>query len=91
MDYASVAFLALAGLYLMINLVALVLYAYDKMMARKGDRRISEKSLLLLALLGPFGALAGMRWFRHKTRKMKFKLVPLFAIVHVLLAIFFLY
>jgi uncharacterized membrane protein YsdA (DUF1294 family) len=61
------------------------------MMARRGDRRISEKSLLLLALLGPFGALAGMRWFRHKTRKMKFKLVPLFAIVHVLLAIFFLY
>ncbi len=91
MDYISVAFLALAGVYLLINLVALVVFAYDKMMARKGDRRISEKSLLLVALLGPFGAMAGMRWFRHKTRKMKFKLVPLFAIVHVLLAFFFLY
>ncbi|MHC1679969.1 MAG: DUF1294 domain-containing protein [Methanomassiliicoccales archaeon] len=91
MDYTSVTFLALAGLYLLINLVALVMYAYDKMMARKGDRRISEKTLLLLALLGPFGAMAGMRWFRHKTRKLKFKLVPLFAIAHVLLAVLFLY
>lgn len=91
MDYTSLAFLALAGLYLLINLVALVMYAYDKMMARKGDRRISERTLLLLALLGPFGALAGMRWFRHKTRKLKFKLVPLFALAHVLIAFLLLY
>ncbi len=91
MDQTSVAFLALAGLYLLINLAALAMYAYDKMMARKGDRRISEKTLLLVALLGPFGAMAGMRWFRHKTRKLKFKLVPLFAVVHVLIAFLLLY
>lgn len=91
MDWTSAAFLALAGLYLLINLVAMMMYAYDKMMARKGDRRISERTLLFLALVGPFGALAGMRWFRHKTRKMKFKLVPLFALVHVLIAFLLLY
>ncbi|HNX47748.1 MAG TPA: DUF1294 domain-containing protein [Methanomassiliicoccales archaeon] len=91
MDLLSVTFLALAGLYVLINLVALAMYGYDKMMARKGDRRISEKTLLLVALLGPFGALAGMRWFRHKTRKMKFKLVPLFAVLHVLIAFLLLY
>ena len=91
MDHTSVAFLALAGLYLLVNLVALLMYAYDKMMARRGDQRISERSLLLLALLGPFGALAGMRWFRHKTRKMKFKLVPLFAVLHVVIAFLLLY
>lgn len=91
MDWTSAAFLALAGLYLLINLVAMMMYAYDKMMARKGDRRISERTLLFLALVGPFGALAGMRWFRHKTRKMKFKLVPLFAVVHVLIAFLLLY
>jgi len=90
-DHTSVAFLALAGLYLLVNLVALLMYAYDKMMARRGDQRISERSLLLLALLGPFGALAGMRWFRHKTRKMKFKLVPLFAVLHVVIAFLLLY
>ncbi len=91
MDWTSAAFLALAGLYLLMNLVAMMLYAYDKMMARRGDRRISEKTLLLMALLGPFGAMAGMRWFRHKTRKLKFKLVPLFALVHVLIAFLLLY
>jgi len=91
MDWTSAAFLALAGLYLLINLVAMMMYAYDKMMARRGDRRISEKTLLLMALLGPFGAMAGMRWFRHKTRKLKFKLVPLFALVHVLIAFLLLY
>ena len=91
MDWTSAAFLALAGLYLLINLVAMMMYAYDKMMARKGDRRISERTLLLMALLGPFGAMAGMRWFRHKTRKLKFKLVPLFALVHVLIVFLLLY
>ncbi|KAF5071836.1 hypothetical protein DSECCO2_208350 [anaerobic digester metagenome] len=91
MDWTSAAFLALAGLYLLINLVAMMMYAYDKMMARRGDRRISEKTLLLMALLGPFGAMAGMRWFRHKTRKLKFKLVPLFALVHVLIVFLLLY
>jgi len=91
MDWTSAAFLALAGLYLLMNLVAMMLYAYDKMMARKGDRRISERTLLLMALLGPFGAMAGMRWFRHKTRKLKFKLVPLFALVHVLIVFLLLY
>jgi len=91
MDWTSAAFLALAGLYLLVNLVAMMMYAYDKMMARKGDRRISEKTLLIMALVGPFGAMAGMRWFRHKTRKMKFKLVPLFAAVHVLILFLLLY
>jgi len=91
MDWTSAAFLALAGLYLLINLVAMMMYAYDKMMARKGDRRISERTLLLLALVGPFGAMAGMRWFRHKTRKLKFKLVPLFAAIHVLITFLLLY
>ncbi len=91
MDWISAAFLALAGLYLLINLVAMIMYAYDKMMARKGDRRISERALLLMALIGPFGAMAGMKWFRHKTRKLKFKLVPLFALVHVLIAFLLLY
>ncbi len=91
MEWTSVAFLTLAGSYVLVNLVALAMYAYDKMMARKGDRRISEKTLLSMALLGPFGAMAGMKWFRHKTRKMKFKLVPLFALLHVLLAVLLLY
>jgi uncharacterized membrane protein YsdA (DUF1294 family) len=91
MEWTSAALLALAGLYMMVNLAAMLMYAYDKMMARKGDRRISERTLLLMALVGPFGAMAGMRWFRHKTRKLKFKLVPLFALLHALIAFLLLY
>lgn len=91
MDWTSVAFLTLVGLYVALNLVALIMYGYDKMKARKGERRISEKALLSIALLGPFGAMAGMRWFRHKTRKLKFKVVPLFAVLHVLLVFLLLY
>ncbi|NLX47415.1 MAG: DUF1294 domain-containing protein [Euryarchaeota archaeon] len=91
MDWTSVAFLTLVGLYVAVNLVALIMYGYDKMKARKGERRISEKALLSIALLGPFGAMAGMRWFRHKTRKLKFKVVPLFAVLHVLLVFLLLY
>jgi len=91
MDWTSVAFLTLVGLYVAVNLVALIMYGYDKMKARKGERRISEKALLSIALLGPFGAMDGMRWFRHKTRKLKFKVVPLFAVLHVLLVFLLLY
>lgn len=46
----------------------------DKYFAVKGRWRVPERTLLLCALLpgGPFGALAGMRLFRHKTRKASF-------------------
>ncbi|MCX6651344.1 MAG: DUF1294 domain-containing protein [Methanomassiliicoccales archaeon] len=81
-DYPT---LLLVGAYLLVNLLAMVLYGFDKHRARIGGRRISEKKMLTMALFGPFGALAGMRWFHHKTRKTLFLLVPVFAVLHVLL------
>ncbi len=48
---------------------------------------IQESSLLLLAAAGPFGALAAMYIFHHKTRHTRFLLVWLFAALHVLLII----
>jgi len=39
-------------------------------------------------MVGPFGALAGMSVFRHKTRKMKFKIIYLFLIIHLVLILF---
>ncbi len=60
--------------FLAVNLAALFLYGLDKRRARKDAWRISEKTLLLTALLGgSVGALAGMRLFRHKTRKWYFR------------------
>ncbi|HQM66464.1 MAG TPA: DUF1294 domain-containing protein [Methanomassiliicoccales archaeon] len=79
--------LAFLGAYALLNLVVLLMYGMDKGRAKRGRRRIPERDLLLAALIGPFGAMAGMRWFRHKTRKALFKLVPLFALLHLALAL----
>ena len=74
------------------NLLAFALYGVDKLKAKKGAWRISEATLLLIALLGgSLGALLGMELFRHKTKHWKFKiLVPLFLILHIALGIYML-
>ena len=52
-----------------VNVVAFAVYGADKRRAKKGKRRVPEKTLFLLAVIGgSVGALAGMRVFRHKTR-----------------------
>jgi len=58
-----------------INLIAFFTYGIDKAKSRKHNRRrISEKTLLLLALFGgSAGALLGMKMFRHKTKKLSFQ------------------
>lgn len=74
-----------------VNLAVLALFGADKQRARRHSRRISERTLLFAALAGPFGALAGMRVFRHKTRKLRFIVaVPLFTALHaaVIIALF---
>ena len=48
-----------------------------------------ESSLLMQSALAPFGAFLGMVLFRHKARKPKFLLVPLFLIVQFALLIYF--
>ncbi|MDD5143162.1 MAG: DUF1294 domain-containing protein [Methanoregula sp.] len=73
---------ALAGLYLGLNLIAALAFAYDKSRAKRNAWRTSEGVLLVLAFLGPFGAFLSMQVFRHKTRKLKFFLVPVFLAIH---------
>ena len=52
-----------------VNVVAFAVYGADKRRARKGKRRVPEKTLFLLAAIGgSLGAWAGMYAFRHKTR-----------------------
>jgi uncharacterized membrane protein YsdA (DUF1294 family) len=69
-------------LYALVNGCAFVAYAYDKKKAAAAAWRTPENLLVLYALAGPFGAYAGMKIFRHKTRKIKFYLVPLFLVIH---------
>ncbi len=53
---------------LVINVVTAVVYAWDKTQARRGGRRIPERTLFALNLLGGFGG-AWLIFFamRHKT------------------------
>lgn len=66
------------------NLAVLFIYGTDKLLAKKRAKRISEKTLLLSALLfGGVGAMFGMVLFNHKTSKMKFRLlIPLDVILN---------
>ena len=66
----------IALVYAALSLVTLALYGWDKLQARREGRRVPEKTLHGLALLGGFaGAWLGMSLFRHKTRKPMFALV----------------
>jgi uncharacterized membrane protein YsdA (DUF1294 family) len=77
---------------LFLNLLAFYAYWSDKRKAKKGKWRTSEAMLLALSLLGPFGAFAGMRAFHHKTKKLKFVLVPVFMLLQIALFVWaFLY
>jgi uncharacterized membrane protein YsdA (DUF1294 family) len=75
---------ALVVVYALVNGGVFCLYGYDKYAARTGRWRIPESTLLGFALIGPFGAFGAMLLFRHKTRKLKFYLVPLFLVLHVI-------
>ena len=59
--------------FITINIVTFFVYALDKYKAIKHHRRISEKSLFKLSLLGGFvGAYLSMNIFRHKVSKGSF-------------------
>ena len=66
------------------NLVVFVVYGIDKGRAKRDKWRISERTLLLMALfLGGTGALLGMGVFHHKTRHKKFSIgVPLLTLLN---------
>ena len=64
---------------LIINAAGFLLMLVDKWKAKKNRWRIRESTLLLVAALGgSIGSLAGMYLFRHKTQHLKFTLgIPL--------------
>ncbi|KDN29133.1 membrane protein [Vibrio fortis] len=62
------------GGYLLIGLMTYFTYAKDKRAAIKGEWRVPENTLHLLALCGGWlGALIAQQQFRHKTQKQPFK------------------
>ena len=62
--------------FITINIISFILYGYDKRMAIKGKRRISEYHLFVFAFFGgSIGSLLGMKVFHHKTKKLSFWIV----------------
>lgn len=72
-----------------LNVISLVFFGLDKLKSKRGGWRIPELRLLMVALFGPFGAYTAMLLFRHKTRKAKFFLVPIFLFIHLYLLVYF--
>ena len=64
---------------LIINALSFLLMLVDKWKSKKNRWRVRESTLLLIAALGgSVGSLAGMYLFRHKTQHLKFTLgIPL--------------
>ncbi len=70
----------LATSYVWITLVlsatTFALYGYDKLRAAREKSRIPENSLHLLALFGGWpGGVLGQQYFRHKTLKIRFRII----------------
>lgn len=60
---------------LLMNAIGLLLMLIDKRKAIKNKWRISEATLLAVAIAGgSIGSIAGMHFFRHKTRNLKFSI-----------------
>lgn len=64
---------------LIINAVGFLVMTADKLYAKKNMRRIPERTLLGVAVIGgSIGVWAGMYAVRHKTKHMKFVIgIPL--------------
>ncbi len=78
---------ALLYYLIVINIVTFLVYGIDKWKAKQGSWRISEATLLILAVIGgSIGALLGMKVWHHKTMHKKFKYgLPLILIIQIIL------
>lgn len=57
-----------------LNIVTFIVHGIDKLKAKKGKWRISEATLLLLAVVGgSVGAWCGIKVWHHKTKHKTFK------------------
>ena len=86
--------LVLLAWILFASAVAFAMMGIDKRRAkREGMRRIPEKTLFLVAILGgSIGAVAGMQIFRHKTKHWYFVWgMPAILFVQIALAVWLMF
>ena len=78
------------ALYLVgMTVLTFLLFGIDKRRARRNEWRIAERALFLLSIGGgSIGALIGMHYFHHKTKKRAFRYgIPLISIMQLILGI----
>jgi uncharacterized membrane protein YsdA (DUF1294 family) len=75
---------------LAINVFAFFLYGIDKWKAKRSKWRISEMTLLSIAVIGgSVGAWIGMKVWHHKTMHKKFKYgIPLILFAQIAIVLF---
>ena len=73
-----------------VNLVTFVTYGIDKYKSIKRKWRISEATLLTMAVIGgSIGAWTGMKVWRHKTMHKKFTIgIPIVFVIHLFIVIY---
>lgn len=76
--------------YLLLNIIGFFLMSSDKKRAKRGEWRIKESTLWLVAIFGgAAGGYMGMRVYRHKTKHTSFTVFfPLIALGHFVLLVY---
>jgi uncharacterized membrane protein YsdA (DUF1294 family) len=73
MRFAAAAYVIVV---IVMSVACFIAYGWDKRQAINGGRRVSERTLHVMAFLGGWpGALIGQQQFRHKTQKVAFRIV----------------
>ena len=75
--------------FLIINIIGFAMMGIDKKKAKKRSFRIPEASLFIIAVIGgSLGTIAGMYFFRHKTRHWYFVYgMPAISVLQIILAL----
>ncbi len=81
---------ALAAYLVIINFIGYSVMGQDKRRAQKKQRRIPEKALFIIALLGgSFGVFNAMKVYRHKTLHKRFSVgIPVLLLLQFVLILF---
>ena len=76
-----------------VNVLTFITYGIDKLKAKRSKWRISEATLLGMAVVGgSIGAWLGMKAWHHKTLHMKFKYgIPVIILLQLLAAGYLIY
>ena len=76
---------------IIINLFSFILFFVDKQKSKKGKWRIKENTLHAVGFMGGIiGSIAAMILFRHKTKKPKFIIITIIALLfNILMAYIF--